>query len=183
MKKTLTGFAIVVVAALWMTGSWVFFNSIAIGAEGTPTPAPAPPQNQEQTTAPSNEMHHCKGFHHHGNFFKELNLSEAQKKEIKAIREQAHPKMKPLIKELKAGREELVALRKTGKFDEPKVRAIAEKQAKTLANVIVERENILYKIRAVLTPEQRGKLDTMRESCKSNHSRHWKNSSPEEQMH
>ena len=33
MKKTLTGFAIIVVAALWMTGSWVLFNSIAIGAE------------------------------------------------------------------------------------------------------------------------------------------------------
>ena len=32
MKKTLTGFAIVLVAALWMTGSWVFFNSIALGA-------------------------------------------------------------------------------------------------------------------------------------------------------
>ncbi|MDR3570347.1 MAG: Spy/CpxP family protein refolding chaperone [Syntrophobacteraceae bacterium] len=183
MKKTLTGFAVLIVAALWMTGSWVFFNSIAIGAENTPAPAPAPPQNQEQTTAPSNGMHHRKDFHHHPNFFKQLNLSEAQKKEIKAIREKAHPKMKPLIKELKAGREELVALRKTGRFDEAKVRAIAEKQGRTLAKVIVEREDILYKIRAVLTPEQRAKLDTMHETYKSKHPRHWKKSSPEEQMH
>ena len=163
MKKTLTGFAIIVVAALWMTGSWVFFNSVANGAEN----APAPTENQQENKAAPNHENHWKGHHH--DFFEQLNLSEAQKKEIKAIREAARPNVKPLIKQLKAGREELMALRKTGKFDEAKVRAIAETQAKTLANMIVERESVLYKIRAVLTPEQRAKLDNMRESWKANH--------------
>ena len=85
--------------------------------------------------------------------------------------------MEPLIKQMKAGRDELVALRKSGRFDEAKVRAIAEKQAKTLQNIIVERESVLYKIRAVLTPEQRAKLDRMGESWRGRHG-HWKKSQP-----
>ncbi len=174
MKKTLTGFAVVFVAALWMTGSWVFFNAIANGAENAPAPSPAPTENPAQNTAPSSHKHHCKDFHHHGEFWKQVNLSEAQKKEIKALRKDEGPKIQPLIKQLKAGRDELVQLRKSGKFDEAKVRAIAEEQSKTLTNVIVERERILYKIRAVLTPEQRAKLDQMRESCKGKHFKHWK---------
>lgn len=169
MKKTLTGFAIVLVAALWMTGSWAFFNSIANGAEGAPTTPPAPAENQAQPTAPPTHEHHWKGRHFHADLWKKLNLSEAQKKEIKAIREQERPEMRPLIKELKDAHKRLVDLRKTGRFDVVKVRAIAEEQAKTLTNVIVDRERTLYKIRAVLTPEQRTKLDQMRESWKTNH--------------
>lgn len=180
MKKTLTGFTVVFVAALWMTGSWVFFNSIANGAENAPAPTPAPTENPAQNTAPPSHKHHCKGFHHHGEFWRELNLSQAQKKEIKEIRKGERPKIQPLINQLKAGRDELVQLRKNGKFDEAKVRAIAEEQSKTLANVIVERERILYKIRAVLTPEQRAKLDKMHESCKGKHFKHWKRHHTEE---
>lgn len=82
--------------------------------------------------------------------------------------------MRPFMKELRAGHDELMTLRKTGRFDEAKVRAIAEQQAKTIANVIVQREHTLYRIRAVLTPKQRAKLDKMRESWKAEHFRHWK---------
>lgn len=86
--------------------------------------------------------------------------------------------MQPLIKELKAGHERLEQLRKTGKFDEAKVRAIAEEQAKTLTNVIVDRERTLYKIREVLTPEQRTKLDQVRKSWKTKHHKHWQKMGP-----
>ncbi len=41
MKRVLTGFAVTLVAVVWMTGSWFFFNSIAIGAPGSATPAVA----------------------------------------------------------------------------------------------------------------------------------------------
>lgn len=169
MKKTLTGLAIVVVAALWMTGSWVFFNSIAIGAETTPATPPATAENPAQTSAPQNHMGPCPYHHRHENFWKKLNLTPTQKKQIKAIRSQERPKMQPLIKQLKAGRDQLMALRKTSKFDEAKVRAIAEEQSKTLVNVIVERERVMYQIRAILTPEQRAKLDQMHKMWKAKH--------------
>ncbi|MGC9194125.1 MAG: Spy/CpxP family protein refolding chaperone [Syntrophobacteraceae bacterium] len=171
MKKTLTGLAIVLVAALWMTGSWVFFNSIAIGAETTPAAPPATTANPPQTSPPPNQMKQCPYHPRHKDFWKKLDLSPAQKKQIKAIRTQERPKMQPLIKQLKAGREQLIALRKTSKFDEAKVRAIADEQAKTLANVIVERERVMYQIREILTPEQRAKLDQMHKMWKAKHFR------------
>jgi hypothetical protein len=37
MKKVLTGFAVTLAAAVWMCGSWLFFNSIAAGAQGAAT--------------------------------------------------------------------------------------------------------------------------------------------------
>jgi periplasmic protein CpxP/Spy len=178
MKKTLTGFAILLVAALWMTGSWIFFNSIANGAENSPTASPPAAENQAKPMAPPAYDHHGMGHHGHGEFFKELNLTKAQKKQIKDIRAQERPKMEPLIKQLKTGRDELMTLRKTGKFDESKVRAIADEQGKALSNVIVERERVMYKIRAVLTPEQRAKFDKMREEWKTQHHKHWKKGPP-----
>ena len=41
MKRLLTGFTITLVAAVWMIGSWFFFNSIAVGDQGSATPAVA----------------------------------------------------------------------------------------------------------------------------------------------
>jgi Spy/CpxP family protein refolding chaperone len=166
MKKTLTGLAIVLVAALWMTGSWVFFNSIAIGAENMPAAPPATTENPPQMSMPPGQMGHCHYHHGYKNFWKKLNLTPTQKKQIKAIRTQERPKMQPLIKQLKAGREQLAELRKTSKFDEAKVRAVADEQAKTLRNVIVERERVMYQIREILTPEQRAKLDEMHKMWK-----------------
>ncbi|MGC8494099.1 MAG: Spy/CpxP family protein refolding chaperone [Syntrophobacteraceae bacterium] len=174
MKKKLTGFAIVLVTALWMSGSWAFFNSIASAQNTSPSPT-APPQTQAppaQPTAPPTQPHHWKGKHGHENFWKQLNLTEKQKKEIKAIQEKARPEMRPLIKELKEGRKKLMALRKAGKFDEAKVRAVAEEQGRTLTKVIVERERTMYQMREVLTPEQRAKLDQERRSWMHHH-KHW----------
>jgi hypothetical protein len=37
MKRLLTGFTITLVAAVWMIGSWCFFNSIAVGTLGSVT--------------------------------------------------------------------------------------------------------------------------------------------------
>lgn len=174
MKKTLTGFAIVLVAALWMGGSWVFFNSIANAQNTSPSPT-APTENQAppaQPTPPATQQHHWKGKHGHEHFWKQLNLTQKQKSEIKAIREQARTEMQPLIKELKEGHKKLMELRKTGSFDEAKVSAVAEEQARTLTKVIVERERTVYKMRAVLTPKQRAKLDQMRRSWMHHH-KHW----------
>ena len=91
MKKTLTGFAILFVATLWMTGSWVFFNSIANGAENSPTASPPATENQAKPMESPTYEHHCMGHHCHEKFIKELNLTEAQKKQIKDIRAQRGP--------------------------------------------------------------------------------------------
>src|SRR5208337_3979901 len=175
MKRLLTGFTVTLVAVVWMTGSWLFFNSITAGAQGLATPAFA------EKTGPKDEAakEHCgkwKGHHrhfgrHHGHFglWKKLNLTDAQKNQIKTIMSEERPKMKPLFQQLNAGREQLNALIKSGPFDEAKVRSIAKGQADILANMIVARERMKSMMYAVLTPEQRAKAEKLREAWKTLH--------------
>src|SRR5208337_2394352 len=177
MKKLLTGFIITLVALVWMIGSWLFFNSIAAGAQGSGTPAVA----DADKAAPKDEAAkgHCgkwKGHHrrfgrHHGHFglWKKLNLTDAQRTQIKTIMSEERPKMKPLFQQLKAGRDQLNALRKSGPFDEAKVQSIAKGQAATLAEMIVEKQRMKSMMYAVLTPEQRAKAEKLREAWKTLH--------------
>ena len=97
------------------------------------------------------------GHHHH--FWKKLNLTDNQKKEMSAIRLDERAKMKPLFQKLKDGRKELIALEKSPTVDEAKARAIAKKQADILADIIVEKARMKSRMYAVLTPEQRAKLN------------------------
>ncbi len=182
MKKLLTGFAVTVVAVVWMTGSWFFFNSIAVGAQGSATPAVADtgktsPQGEAAAKGQCCAKHceHCDHWkHHHGHhghhhLWKKLHVTDAQKTQIHTIISEERAKMKPLVEQLKAGREQLIALRKSGTFDEAKVRSIAKGQADTLIELIVTRERMKSKVFEVLTPEQRTKAQELRESCKGRH--------------
>ena len=136
MKKVLTGFAVTLAAVVWMTGSWFFFNSIAAGAQGSATPVAADVSKAgSKDEAPAEckcgehwKHGHWRHGHHH--WWKKLNLTDAQKKEVFSIRLEERAKMKPLVQKLEAGRDQLRALPK-GHFDEAKVRAIAKGQADT----------------------------------------------------
>lgn len=178
MKRILTVFTVTLVAAVWMTGSWFFFNSIAVGAQGSATPAVTDTGKTDTKGEAAAEGHcgmHCKHWkHHHGHhghhhLWKKLHLTDAQKTQIHTIISEERAKMKPLVQQLKAGRDQLIALRKSGPFDEAKVRAIAKGQADTLIELIVARESMKSKIFAVLTPEQRTKAQELRESWKARH--------------
>ncbi len=175
MKRLLTGFTVTLAAVVWMTGSWLFFNSITAGAQGLATPAFA------EKTGPNDgaSQEHCgkwKGHHrhfgrHHGHFalWRKLNLTDAQRSQIKTIVSEERPKMKPLFQQLQAGREQLNALIKSGSFDEAKVQSIAKGQAATLADMIVEKQRMKSRIYAVLTPEQRARAEKLREAWKTLH--------------
>ena len=106
--------------------------------------------------------------------WKKLNLTDAQKKEMFSIRLEERAKMKPLVQQLKAGRDQLRALPK-GQFDEAKVRVIAKEQANIITDLIVEKQRMKSRFYAVLTPEQRAKFEQMREK--------WKSRREEEQKH
>ncbi len=178
MKRILTGFTVTLVAAIWMTGSWFFFNSIAVGAQGSTTASAtdvskADPKDEPGAAGHCGEHwkgHHgdWKGRHGHHHLWKMLDLTDAQKKEMFSIKLEEHAKMKPLFQELKAGREKLKALPK-GQFDEAKVRTIAKEQANTIADMIVAKERMKSRLFAVLTPEQRTKFEQMREKCGAGH--------------
>jgi periplasmic protein CpxP/Spy len=160
MKRLLTGFAVALVAAVWMMGSCFFFNSTAVGAQDT-------------GAAKEKCGEHWKHRHGHHHLWKKLNLTDAQKKEMFSIRLEERAKMKPLFQQLKAGREQLRALPK-GQFDEAKVRTIAKGQADIITELIVEKQRMRSRFYAVLTPEQRAKAEQMREEWKSHHEKEQK---------
>lgn len=175
MKRLLTGFAVTLVAVVWMAGSWFFFNSIAIGAPGSATPAVADTGKTGPKEEAAAEGHCGKHWKHHGHrhwhhhLWKKLHLTDAQKTQIHTIISEERAKMKPLFQQLKAGRDELKALRKSGTFDEAKVRSIAKGQADTIIELIVTKERIKSKVYEVLTPEQRTKAQELCESWKARH--------------
>ena len=152
MKRLLTGFTVTLVAAVWMMGS-CFFNPIAAYAQDT-------------GAAKCKCGEHWKHRHGHHHFWKKLNLTDAQKKEMFSIRLDERAIMKPLFEKLRSEREQLHAL-PMGQFDEAKIRAIAKGQADTLTELLVEKQRMKSKLYAVLTPEQRAKAEQIRQEWKA----------------
>ncbi len=112
MKRILTVFTVTLVAAVWMTGSWLFFNSIAVGAQGSATADVSKAGSKDESMAAGHCGEHWKGHHGwngrhgHHHLWKKLNLTDAQKKEMFSIRLEERAKMKPLVEKLEAGRDE-----------------------------------------------------------------------------
>jgi Spy/CpxP family protein refolding chaperone len=92
---------------------------------------------------------------------RELNLTDAQKEQVKAIidaqgaaEEARHVKLEDLHKQIEAATA-------NGQFDEAQVRALANQQAQLMADSMVEHIRAHSKIYALLTAEQRAKADQL----------------------
>jgi Spy/CpxP family protein refolding chaperone len=93
-----------------------------------------------------------------------LDLTDAQKTQIKSLWQQERTTIQPLMQQLAAGRKQMLAATAKGNFDQAKVQSIATQQAQTLAQLMVARQQLQTKIyNTVLTPEQRAKVDQIRE--------------------
>jgi Spy/CpxP family protein refolding chaperone len=168
----MTGFAVTIVAAVWMMGSWLFFNCIAGGTKGVVTTAAAEVakgDTQDTAAAKGKCEEHWKHHHKRHHFWKMLGLSDAQKNQIHAVLAEGRTKIQPLVQKLKEGRGQIGTLIKSGQFDEEKVRAIAKGQADIRTELIVEKTRVKSKIWAILTPEQRAKAEQMREAWRARH--------------
>jgi Spy/CpxP family protein refolding chaperone len=103
---------------------------------------------------------------------RELNLSEAQKAQIKTFLEAGHTTMAPLQQKMDDVHKQLEVATANGQFDEAQVRALATQQAQIMVETIVEHQRLKSKIYGLLTPEQRAKADEMHKR----HSQHLRNS-------
>lgn len=93
---------------------------------------------------------------------RELNLNDAQKKQIEGLWQAERPQVAALAKELAAESGEMRAANGSG------VDEIAARQGATVAKLIVEKERLRSEIYAqVLTPDQRAKADRMGEQWQS----------------
>ena len=93
----------------------------------------------------------------------ELQLTDAQKEQIKSILQAEKSKAQPLMQQLTQNQQQFLAATKGGGFDENQVRSIASHQAQLRTDMIIERARVKAEIYKVLTPEQRTKADAMQE--------------------
>jgi len=92
-----------------------------------------------------------------------LGLSDAQQDQIFKIHHDAVPAMREQMKQVRKAREDLRQIAMADKFDEAKARQAADAQAKALSAMSVMRAQTMNRVRQVLTPEQRSKMDQMRD--------------------
>jgi periplasmic protein CpxP/Spy len=96
-----------------------------------------------------------------GFFGHRLDLTDAQRSQMKQIMAQERPTIKPLMQQLAQGRQQLTQLEMSGTFDENAVRNLAGQQAQTMTELTVERARIANQMFNLLTPDQKTKLNQM----------------------
>jgi Spy/CpxP family protein refolding chaperone len=87
-----------------------------------------------------------------------LELTDAQKTQMKDIMTKEKPTIQPLMQQLAQNRQQMRQLESAATFDENKVRALATQQSQTMAELIVQKARIKSELMQVLTPEQKTKM-------------------------
>ena len=93
-----------------------------------------------------------------GMLFHQLNLSDAQKTQMKQIMTQERPTLKPLMQQMAQGENQLRTLELSGTFDEAQARTIATQQSQNMTELMVQRARVESEMIQVLTPDQKTKL-------------------------
>lgn len=107
-----------------------------------------------------------RGHHRGGMMLRGLDLTDAQKAQVKTIMETNRAKVKPLMESMRANREALRSATENGKFDEAQVQSLANEQASLSAQLLVERTRVKSQVYQILTPEQKEKAATLRTEMK-----------------
>jgi protein CpxP len=98
-----------------------------------------------------------------GHIARELNLSDAQKEQIKDIMKANRADTLPLWQQMASTKKAMLAATANGSFDPAKVQAIANQQAQLMAQLTVQKQAIQHQVYTqVLTPDQRTKADRLR---------------------
>jgi Spy/CpxP family protein refolding chaperone len=109
--------------------------------------------------------------HHHGALdyvAHELNLSDAQRSQIKSMWQAERPAVASLVQELASESKEMDSATPQGSLDESKVQAIASRQGETIAKLLIEKERFKSKVyTSVLNPEQRIKAEELQKVWQS----------------
>lgn len=102
-----------------------------------------------------------------GMMLHELNLTDAQKAQVKTIMQANHATMKPIMQQMEQNRAAILAASANGAYMDPavqaKVQTLANQQAQLQAAMIVNHEAIQHQIYTqVLTADQQAKAEQLR---------------------
>lgn len=106
---------------------------------------------------------HQGGKHAFHSGLKELNLTDAQRAQVKDIMEKQKPQREASWKELRESHKALREASRGDNYDAAKVRELATRQAQLKAEMTVQRIETMRQVYALLTPEQKQKWDAKRE--------------------
>jgi protein CpxP len=100
---------------------------------------------------------------HMGYLMRELNLTDAQKGQIKEIFQANKQTGLPLMQQMAANKKAMLEATANGTYDQPKIQQLANQQAQLMAQAIVQKQAIQHQIYTqVLTADQRVKAEQLR---------------------
>jgi periplasmic protein CpxP/Spy len=108
------------------------------------------------------------GWHHHHRhgsghwMMSKLNLTDAQKAQVKSIMTAAGPQMKSIHQQMRANSMKLSQMAPTGGAYTAAVQEVSQANATLHAQMITQREQIRASVYKVLTPAQQQQLATMK---------------------
>jgi protein CpxP len=102
-----------------------------------------------------------------GRMFRQLDLTDAQKEQMKTIRTTSRENMKPIREQMRVNKKQLNELTAGGNFNEADVQALASQQGALTAQMIVAKERTKAAMFAVLTDVQKSTLATKMEAFKA----------------
>jgi Spy/CpxP family protein refolding chaperone len=113
--------------------------------------------------------------------FKELDLTDAQHTQIKAVMQKEHSTMKPLMQQFHQMEQQLKQYSE-GTYDEAKVTALVSQQSQTLVQMAVQQTRIHNEIYQLLTSDQQAKMKEIEATREARMKEHMQNApaSPEE---
>jgi Spy/CpxP family protein refolding chaperone len=94
---------------------------------------------------------------------RQLDLSEAQRDQVFKIFHDQSPAMREQMKVVRRTREELRQAATSSNFDRARARQLSDTQAKAIGEMSFMRADGMSRVVAILTPEQRTKLQQLRE--------------------
>jgi len=101
---------------------------------------------------------------HMGYLARELNLTDAQKAQIKTMTQAQRATNRPLMQQMAQNRLAMLNLTANGAFDQAKVQALANQQAQITAQLAVQKASLRSQIyNQVLTADQKAKADQLRQ--------------------
>ena len=110
---------------------------------------------------------------HHGEMrgFRGLDLTEAQREQVRGIFKEQAPALRERMNIVRNAHQELRAASLQPNFDSARVRQLADNAARAMADAAVLRAEAMSKVVALLTPEQRSKLEARRKRFEERHPR------------
>jgi len=136
----------------------------------------------DTTAAPPSTHAHAWGAHRHMmDFpFKQLELTDAQRTQVKEVMQKEHSTMKPLMLQVHAMQQQLKQYSE-GTYDDAKVQALVAQQAQTLVQLKVQETRIHSEIYQLLTSDQQAKLKEIEANHEARMQQHMHGGAPTSQ--